>query len=133
MKKFDFFVTGKFDAAEIREMREKADKPRVLFEIGQQLRTRRQALKLERSAAAARCGLGADRLARFEHGAADVGFETLEKYCFVLGVDVNALLLPLIGGDADAARVLLDLARTWTSEGKPLTIADVIGIAGAVR
>lgn len=131
MKKVDFFMTSKFDAAEIQKMREQVDKPKVLFDIGQRLRMIRKNQNRERSALAVRCGVSADQLGRFEHGMRDIGFAALDRYSDELGVDLCALLSPYLGGDAAAARVVVDLARGWVGEGKALSIEDVVGIAAA--
>lgn len=128
MKKFDFFVTGKFDAAEIQAMREKADKPKALFEIGQHLRNRRQVLDLSRAAVAARCGLGADQLGRFEHGASDIGFEALDRVCVLLGVDAKVLLRSFLGQNAG---VIVDLARSWIAQGKTLSVEEIVAIGAS--
>ncbi|MBI4984953.1 MAG: helix-turn-helix transcriptional regulator [Rhodocyclales bacterium] len=131
MQKFDFFMTGQFDAAAIRQMREQADKPQALFAIGQRLRETRKNRCLARSTVAARCGVSADQLGRFEHGMSDIGFVALEKYCGAVDADIAALLAPHMEKNADAVRTVIELARSWTGAGKSLSIEDVIGIAAA--
>lgn len=126
--KFEFFVTGKFDAAEIQAMRDQADKPKALFEIGQHLREKRRAADLRRGAVAARCGVSADQLGRFEHGARDIGFEALDKYCGVVGIDAKILLASYLGKDAG---VVVELARSWIGQGKSLSVEEVIAIGGS--
>ena len=128
MTKFNCFVTGRFDAAEIQAMRDKADKPKALFEIGQHLRHRRKMLDLPRSAVAARCDVSDDQLGRFEHGAGDIGFAAFDKVCALLGVDVKILLLSFMG---QHTAVVVDLARSWIGQGKTLSVEEVISIGAS--
>lgn len=122
------FKTGKFSAAELAEMRAKADKPRVLYDLGQQLRKARQAARLDRAAVAARCDVAADQLGRFEHGAADIGFAALDRYCVQLGLDLETVLLPYLNNDAEAVRGIVGLARSWAGAGKPVAIDEILGV-----
>lgn len=123
----NFFKTGKFSAAELADMRAKANKPRSLYDIGQQLRKQRQTARLDRAAVAARCGVSADQLGRFEHGAADIGFAALDRYCALLALRLEDVLESSLGGDDGALRAVIELARSWAAQGKPLSIAEVLG------
>ena len=124
----DFFKTGKFSAAELADMRASANKPRALYELGQHLRKARQTARFDRAAVAARCGVAADQLGRFEHGAADIGFTALDRYCELLALDIQAVLLPHMNDDADAVRAVVELARSWTGAGKQLPIGEILGV-----
>ena len=123
----NLFKTGKFNAAELAEMRAKANKPRSLYDIGQHLRKQRQAARLDRAHVAARCGVAADQLGRFEHGAADIGFAALDRYCELLALRLEDVLESSLGGDVGAMRAVVELARSWAAQGKPLSIAEVLG------
>lgn len=123
---FQSFATGMFSAADLQGLREKSGKSETLLALGQQVRKARKDAQLERNAVAARCGINAERLGRFEHGMSDMDFQSLEKLCGLLGLDVYDLLSVHMQMKVDTARTLINLARSWTGNGKPLTVEALI-------
>lgn len=125
---FQSFATGLFTEADLQNLREKSGKPDALLAIGQCLRQARKAAALERGDLAARCGLNADRLGRFEHGASDMDFQSLAKLCDALGMDVAALLGEHMKMRPETVATLINIARSWTSSGKLLSVEDLIAM-----
>jgi len=123
---FQSFATGLFTQADLQGLRDMSGKSETLLALGQQLRQVRKDALLERNTVAARCGINAERLGRFEHGMSDMDFQSLEKLCALLGLDVFDLLSGHMKMKAETARTLINLARSWTGNGKPLSVEDLI-------
>lgn len=125
---FQSFATGLFSAADLQGLRDLSGKPETLLALGQQLRKARKDAQLERNTVAARCGINVERLGRFEHGMSDMDFQSLEKLCDLLRIDVCELLSAHMKMKAETARTLINLARSWTGGGKPLSVEDLISM-----
>lgn len=125
---FQSFATGLFSQADLQNLRNKSGKSETLLAIGQQLRQTRITAKLARSEIASRCGMSVDRLGRFEHGVNDMDFQSLDKLCTLLGVDIADLLSGFMKMNTRTAITLITLARSWTANGKSLSVENMLAM-----